>query len=221
MGEGEAAGDEVLLGLGPLVHDLEDPGLELGDDGNVVGRDAVLSGGAGDDHLGDLGLAVDGLVGEVEVERHGAVAGLGRGRHAPGHPTGNGGEGSSEGKHGWGLVASQRRNRRKWRRATSGRQKSSERESEKPDQHRHPTIGKRDYPLVTTHNLLLVDIYCFKKLVFTSNLKEKHSIKETSCPRNPRHSPRAAAVPSKMARRRDRTLGCLLVLWTNSRGETC
>ena len=111
MGEGEAAGDEVLLGLGPLVHDLEDPGLELGDDGNVVGRDAVLSGGAGDDHLGDLGLAVDGLVGEVEVERHGAVAGLGRGRHAPGHPTGNGGEGSSEGKHGWGLVASQRRNR--------------------------------------------------------------------------------------------------------------
>jgi len=93
------------------VHDLEDPGLELGDDGNVVGRDAVLSGGAGDDHLGDLGLAVDGLVGEVEVERHGAVAGLGRGRHAPGHPAGNGGEGSSEGKHGWGLVASQRRNR--------------------------------------------------------------------------------------------------------------
>ena len=129
MGEGEAAGDEVLLGLGPLVHDLEDPGLELGDDGNVVGRDAVLSGGAGDDHLGDLGLAVDGLVGEVEVERHGAVAGLGRGRHAPGHPAGDGGEGSSEGKHGWGLVASQRRN--------SGRQKAKSGE----------TIGKRDYPL--------------------------------------------------------------------------
>ena len=158
MGEGEAAGDEVLLSLGPLVHDLEDPGLELGDDGNVVGRDAVLSGGAGDDHLGDLGLAVDGLVGEVEVERHGAVAGLGRGRHAPGHPTGNGGEGSSEGKHGWGLVASQRRNR--------GQVAARVERQKKQRELGHPTIGKRDYPLVTTHNLLLVDIYCFKKLVF-------------------------------------------------------
>jgi hypothetical protein len=104
VGEGESAGDEVLLGLGTLVHDLEDAGLELGDDGDVVGRDAVLSGGTGDDHLGDLGLAVDGLVGEAEVERHGAAAGLGR--HAPGDPAGDGGEGSSEGEHG--FVASKR-----------------------------------------------------------------------------------------------------------------
>lgn len=101
VGEGEATGDEVLLGLGTLVHDLKDAGLELGDDGDVVGRNAVLSGGTGDDHLGDLGLAVDGLVGEAEVEGHGAVAGLGgSGGHAPGDPAGDGGEGSSEGEHG-------------------------------------------------------------------------------------------------------------------------
>ena len=101
VGEGETAGDEVLLGLGTLVHDLQDAGLELGDDGNVVGRNAVLSGGTGDDHLGDLGLAVDGLVGEAEVEGHGSVAGLGgSGGHAPGDPAGDGGEGSSEGEHG-------------------------------------------------------------------------------------------------------------------------
>ena len=68
-------------------------------------------------------------------------------------------------------------------------------------------------------NHLGLDITIIQEL--SRALKEKHSIKETSCPRNPRHSPRAAAVPSKMARRRDRTLGCLLVLWTNSRGETC
>ena len=131
MGEGEAAGDEVLLGLGPLVHDLEDSRLELGDDGNVVGRDAVLSSGAGDDHLGDLGLAVDGLVGEVEVERHGAVAGLGRGRHAPGHPTGNGGEGSSEGKHGW-VGGFPKEEQRKWRREWKGKKSS---ESASPSDH--------------------------------------------------------------------------------------
>ena len=101
VGEGETTGDEVLLGLGTLVHDLKDAGLELGDDGDVVGRNAVLSGGTGDDHLGDLGLAVDGLVGEAEVEGHGAVAGLGGGGgHAPGDPAGDGGEGSSEGEHG-------------------------------------------------------------------------------------------------------------------------
>lgn len=101
VGEGEATGDEVLLGLGTLVHDLKDAGLELGDDGDVVGRNAVLSGGTGDDHLGDLGLAVDGLVGEAEVEGHGSVAGLGGGGgHAPGDPAGDGGEGSSEGEHG-------------------------------------------------------------------------------------------------------------------------
>ena len=103
MSQGEAAGDEVLLGLGTLVDNLQDSRLELSHDGNVIGRDAVLSGGARDDDLRHRRLAVDGLVGEVEVE--GNRAGFGRGDRGEG-PSGKGGEASAEGclgKHGWNV----------------------------------------------------------------------------------------------------------------------
>lgn len=44
MGKGKATADEVLLGgLPRLVHDLDDAGLELGDDGGVVLGHAVLA----------------------------------------------------------------------------------------------------------------------------------------------------------------------------------
>ena len=83
MGEGEAPGDEVLLWLGlALVDNLQDTSLELGNDGNVVGSDSVLSGGAWDNDLRHLRLAVDGLVGEIEVKGH-APGGLGGRRHGP------------------------------------------------------------------------------------------------------------------------------------------
>jgi len=94
MSYGETPGNEVLLGIGALVHDLQDAGLELSDDGNVIGGDAVLSGGTGDDHLRYRCLAVDGFVGEIEVKGHGA--GFGRGGRGEG-PSGQGGEGTAEG----------------------------------------------------------------------------------------------------------------------------
>lgn len=44
MGKGKATADEVLLGgLPRLVHNLDDAGLELGDDGGVVLGHAILA----------------------------------------------------------------------------------------------------------------------------------------------------------------------------------
>lgn len=98
VGEREPPGDEVLL-VGPvLVLDREHTRLELGDDGDVVGRDLVLAHGSRDDDRRDGRSVVEGLLGEVEVEGHagprggGEVAADGRG--------GGGGGAAEVGEHG-------------------------------------------------------------------------------------------------------------------------
>lgn len=58
--DGEAsAGKDLLLLLSG--EDLDDTGLELGNDGHVAGQDTHVTGSRGDVHLVDLGVSNHGL----------------------------------------------------------------------------------------------------------------------------------------------------------------
>ena len=67
------------LGRGIVVSkDGDDARLELGDDGDVLGEDAHLSGGRGEDDLLDRGVGEDGLVRQSKVKEQ-AAGGHGNG----------------------------------------------------------------------------------------------------------------------------------------------
>jgi hypothetical protein len=76
MSNRETSSNEILLSLPrSLKHNLQDTGLQLCHERNVIRRNSILSRSSRNDDLVHLGVGVDGFVGEVEVERHTGCSG--------------------------------------------------------------------------------------------------------------------------------------------------